>query len=213
MSPFAVSFTQIRALDSKPECIYAVHRRCRGQHQKAAQSCLINCSLSGTVFCSAQFSGKIWELNVEAKRIHTALTPTHWNAAKARALSCKTLSLLPQPSKGLSQPSRYRLTRVPLDADSSAWMRCWSTAVLSTDDCLVEAHSCTGCICDLYPMNIQEGKNFPLFTLILHTTTTLFTNRYLSAFESFTPCRMKAHFIWTRWQFITEAVIETNREV
>lgn len=90
-SPFAVSFTQIRALDSKPKWIYVVHRRYRGWHQKKAQSHLINCSLSGTVFCSAQFSGKIWEFNVEAKRIPTL---THWNAAKARAPSRKTLSLL-----------------------------------------------------------------------------------------------------------------------
>lgn len=81
-NPFAVSFAQIRALDSKPECIYAVHRRCRGRHHKKAQSRLINCSLSVTVFRSAQFSGKIWELNVEAKRIPTALLPAHWNASK-----------------------------------------------------------------------------------------------------------------------------------
>lgn len=102
-SPFAASFAQIRALDSKPKCIYAVHRRCWDRHHKKAQSRLINCSLSVTVFRSAQFSGKIWELNVEAKRIPSALLPTHWNK-KPGLHPAKRWACSPQPSE---RPSHF----------------------------------------------------------------------------------------------------------
>lgn len=175
MGPFAVSFAQIRALDSEPECIYAVHRHCRGRHHKKAQSHLMNCSLSVTVFRSAQVSGKIWELNMEAKRISPALLPTHRNAWKGRAPSCKMLSLLAPATFS------YRLPGVPLDTEavpgraaeaqpSSAWM--------------VEARCCTGHTCVLHPRISQEGRNFPPFTFILYTTKTVSRSSHLWEFPA-----------------------------
>lgn len=147
-NPFAVGFAQIRALASKPQRISAVHRR------KKAQSRLINCSLSVTVFCSAQFSGKIWELNVEAKRIPTALLPTHWNASKphpAKGWACSPQPLLATGSQeSLRTPKHYLEVLPGLSHPLHRWQRL--TVATAT---LVYLHS----------MNGQEGKNFPPFHL------------------------------------------------
>lgn len=206
-SPFAVSFAQIRARDSKPECIYAVHRRCRGRHHKKAQSGLINCSLSATVFRFAQFSGKIWELNVEAKRIPTVLLPTHWNASKARAPSWKTLSFL-TPAQWRAQP------RLATGSQESLWTPKQYLEVL-----LGHSHPLQGwgrliaaqaALVFSSLWTARKGETSPLSPL---SHTLLKQSPEAATFGSSLLCRMKAHFVWVHWHFITEEVRGTNRKV
>lgn len=207
MSPFAGSFAQIRALDSKPESIYAVHRHCQGRHHKKAQSCLINCSLSVTVFCYAQFSGKIWELNVEAKTIPTVLLPTHWNASKARAPSCKMLSFL-TPAQWRAQPL------LATGSQESLWTpKHYLEVLLGHSHPLhrwgrLTAAQATLVFSALW--TVRKGETSPLSPLF-HTL--LKQSPEAATFGSFLPGRMKAHFNWVHWHFIREEVRRTNREV